>query len=116
VFENELLPALGIPEGAFHHEHMSSRILDHMVEANHLELATWDLIEGDLGRVKALMTGARPGPREDKKFLYDIVANKRNGIDVDKFDYLARDSYYSGVTLSCDTSRLMEFCKARGGV
>lgn len=26
----------------------------------------------------------------EKSFLYEVVANKRNGIDVDKWDYFAR--------------------------
>src|SRR4029434_1424619 len=30
------------------------------------------------------------GRPEEKSFLYEIVANKRNGIDVDKWDYFAR--------------------------
>lgn len=30
------------------------------------------------------------GRPKEKSFLYEIVANKRNGIDVDKWDYFAR--------------------------
>ncbi len=30
-------------------------------------------------------------------WIFDIVANKRNSIDVDKFDYIARDSHFLGL-------------------
>jgi len=39
--------------------------------------------------------------------MFEIVANNRNSVDVDKFDYLARDSYNCGVTLGYDFKRLM---------
>ena len=45
------------------------------------------------------------------RYLYDIVANKRNGIDVDKFDYLARDSYFCGVKISFEHSLPMNYSK-----
>jgi hypothetical protein len=32
------------------------------------------------------------GRGEEKRFLLDIVSNARNGIDVDKLDYLVRDA------------------------
>ena len=35
--------------------------------------------------------------RDGKDFLYDIVSNHRNGIDVDKFDYFARDCHMLGI-------------------
>ncbi len=41
-------------------------------------------------------------------FIYDIVSNKRNSIDVDKIDYLQRDAYYLGMSTSCDFSRLLQ--------
>lgn len=39
----------------------------------------------------------------------------RNGIDVDKFDYLERDSRYCGIKVSCDPGRIMQFSKVRPG-
>lgn len=32
-----------------------------------------------------------------KRFLYDIVANGRNGMDVDKWDFFARDCLHLGL-------------------
>ena len=42
-----------------------------------------------------------------KEFLYDIVANHRSGIDVDKFDYFARDCHQLGIQKTFDAERLM---------
>lgn len=39
------------------------------------------------------------------------VANKRNGIDVDKFDYLERDAMMCGVGVPLDAKRLMLFSR-----
>ncbi|XDV16837.1 hypothetical protein PO909_016367 [Leuciscus waleckii] len=44
----------------------------------------------------------------NKSFLYEIVANKLNGIDVDKWDYLARDCHYLGIPNSFDHQRLLK--------
>ncbi|CAM4454471.1 unnamed protein product [Leuciscus chuanchicus] len=48
------------------------------------------------------------GRTEDKSFLYEIVANKLNGIDVDKWDYLARDCHYLGLPKAFDHQRLLK--------
>ena len=40
-----------------------------------------------------------------------IVANNRNGLDVDKYDYLQRDSMYSGTKISVDVKRIFPFVK-----
>ncbi|XP_062060149.1 deoxynucleoside triphosphate triphosphohydrolase SAMHD1 isoform X4 [Lepus europaeus] len=49
-------------------------------------------------------------PRE-KSFLYEIVANKRNGIDVDKWDYFARDCHHLGIQNNFDHKRFIKFAR-----
>ncbi|PNY01038.1 protein SAMHD4, partial [Trifolium pratense] len=51
---------------------------------------------------------ALPRSSSEKRFLYDIVANGRNGIDVDKFDYIARDCRACGLGCNFEFQRLME--------
>jgi len=50
------------------------------------------------------------------KFLYDVVANETCGIDTDRFDYIARDVYNIGKSISngFDHQRLMRFAKVIG--
>jgi HD superfamily phosphohydrolase len=45
--------------------------------------------------VKDIILGDSSG--YDDKWIFDIVANKRNSVDVDKFDYISRDTYMLGV-------------------
>jgi len=51
------------------------------------------------------------GRKEDKRFLYEIVANKRNGIDVDKFDYFSRDCYHLNIKNNFDHMRWIKFAR-----
>lgn len=44
-------------------------------------------------------------------FIYQIVSNNLNSIDVDKFDYIARDTYCLGLEYGFDYSRLLEDVK-----
>jgi HD superfamily phosphohydrolase len=41
-------------------------------------------------------------------FIYQIVSNNKNSLDVDKYDYIKRDSYYLGIDTSFNPSRLIE--------
>ena len=43
----------------------------------------------------------------NKGFIYQIVSNSVNGIDVDKFDYMTRDTYMLGLTFNFDCSVLI---------
>ncbi|KPP56250.1 hypothetical protein Z043_126139, partial [Scleropages formosus] len=93
---------------ALQHEMTSVEMFDHLIKANGLEtvmeqhglVLPQDLvfikeqIGGDLDTPPSLsqeqsMCNYQGRPKE-KWFLYEIVANKRNGIDVDKWDYFAR--------------------------
>ena len=40
-------------------------------------------------------------------FIYQIISNKLNGLDVDKLDYLTRDSYYLGKSTSFELNRIL---------
>ncbi|PIK47804.1 putative deoxynucleoside triphosphate triphosphohydrolase SAMHD1, partial [Apostichopus japonicus] len=51
------------------------------------------------------------GRGKDKSYLYEIVANKRNGIDVDKWDYFARDSLHLGIPNPFDWKRYLRFAR-----
>ena len=46
-----------------------------------------------------------------KRFLYQIVANKDTGIDVDKWDYFARDCHYLGMSNNFDHRRIIPFMR-----
>ncbi len=41
--------------------------------------------------------GEQEGQKNDHKFIYQIVANYTNSIDVDKLDYINRDCYHLGL-------------------
>ncbi|XP_071817032.1 deoxynucleoside triphosphate triphosphohydrolase SAMHD1-like isoform X3 [Apostichopus japonicus] len=55
------------------------------------------------------------GRGKDKSYLYEIVANKRNGIDVDKWDYFARDSMHLGIQNNFDWKRYLRFARVLHG-
>ncbi|KAI0030397.1 hypothetical protein K488DRAFT_35067, partial [Vararia minispora EC-137] len=85
----------GTVHEGWQHEDASEMMLDDMVKRYSIGLPPRDvefikaLIAGDASRCECV----------EKPFLFEIVANKRNGIDVDKrcrFDYMARDGQAIG--------------------
>ena len=89
---------------AWTHESMCGALLSHLLEANDIQLADHFSLGADtdaqLRFVGALVEGldsAKPWPSNlgrprEKRFLFDIVSCSRNGLDVDKLDYLVRDA------------------------
>ena len=53
--------------------------------------------------------------RKYPKFVFQIVANKKNELDLDKLDYLQRDCYYLGRHVSFDYKFLFRYAKIING-
>ncbi len=47
-------------------------------------------------------------PNIINNFIYQIVSNSQNGLDVDKYDYITRDMYVMNIKNGFDFSRLVE--------
>ncbi|GES92426.1 HD phosphohydrolase domain-containing protein [Rhizophagus clarus] len=93
------------PDRKWEHEDASKMMFDDLIK-KHKDVIG-DLNEEDIQFVKDLISGKKTGDRS--LYLFDVVANERNSIDVDKFDYLARDCYYLGMKSVFDSSRLMNY-------
>lgn len=80
-------------------------LLDYLIDANGIDMET-----KDVDFIKDLIQGSphHVHTAPEKMFLFDIVANKRNSVDVDKFDYLQRDCHNIGIKSSYDCSRLVK--------
>ncbi|KAL6994326.1 hypothetical protein U1Q18_012433, partial [Sarracenia purpurea var. burkii] len=106
LFEREFLPRV-LKGSKWSHEQMSVKLIDHIVDKHHIEIDT-----GIIRRVKEMVFASSefplPKTAKEKHFLYDIVANGRNGIDVDKFDYIVRDSRACDLGCNFQFQRLME--------
>eukprot|EP00123_Amoebidium_parasiticum_P001617 comp12758_c0_seq1/m.7879 comp12758_c0_seq1/g.7879 ORF comp12758_c0_seq1/g.7879 comp12758_c0_seq1/m.7879 type:complete len:567 (-) comp12758_c0_seq1:101-1801(-) len=122
VFDGQFMPRV-LPNAdkstLWKHEKGSVMLFDHMIEDLEAQADGNDesplvtcLTKNDRNLIKALILGDRDmavGEDREKLWLFDIVANQRNSVDVDKFDYLARDSYNTGINSGfTDPSRLME--------
>jgi HD superfamily phosphohydrolase len=86
----------------WHHENLSCLILKKIMANKNF------LTEDEITRVCHMITGSCPKTDKHRIFLYQIVHNTRCEIDVDKFDYLQRDSYAVGHSLGANCERIMK--------
>ncbi|KAJ7062807.1 HD-domain/PDEase-like protein [Mycena amicta] len=103
VWDGMFIPAVA-PGKLWKHEDASKMMFRSLLDSNNIPFP-----EEDVDFILALIDGERDqcSPKE-KAFLFDIVANKRNGLDVDKFDYIARDTYMIGEPTKISSARLIQ--------
>jgi len=113
VFDGEFIPAVR-PDIHWHHEQASEMMLDAALADSGItdpEQEEDPITPEEVKFIKALINPRPDTDRGEKPFLFDIVSNSRNSVDVDKFDYIARDCYMTGVRSSHDSRRLLTNCK-----
>ncbi|KAF2292732.1 hypothetical protein GH714_027707 [Hevea brasiliensis] len=82
LFEHEFLPRV-LNGFKWSHEDMSMRMIDYIVDTHYIEIDP-ECQKKAKEMIIASTEHSAPRTTNDKQFLYDIVANGRNGIDVDK--------------------------------
>jgi len=112
LFEHEFLPRVD-PGSTWSHEKMSALLLDSIVDKHAIDIED-DYLKMVKEMIIASSKSATMKSAKDKHFLYDIVANGRNGIDVDKFDYIDRDCRACGLGSNFQYWRLMEGMRVMG--
>lgn len=112
------------PHRTSQHEELSKRMFDHLLDERGVTLEQLSKKEREF--IKRLIQPSPndcssliniDGPDEmnvasdDSTFLFEIVANKENGVDVDKWDYFARDCHQLGITNNFDHTRFLKFAR-----
>lgn len=125
MFDGQFIPKAR-PGITWKHEKASLDMFDYLVNDNGLKPVMEKhglVLPEDLDFIKEQIAGPLDpngaqgkkwpykGRTEDKSFLYEVVANKRNGIDVDKWDYFARDCYHLGIQNNFDYRRFLKFAR-----
>lgn len=112
LFEREFLPRV-LNGSKWCHEQMSVKMVDHIVDEHNIDI-DFETIKKVKEMILASSEFAVAKGIREKQFLYDIVANGRNGIDVDKFDYIVRDCRACGLGCNFQFQRLMESMRVLG--
>ncbi|GAB1602044.1 deoxynucleoside triphosphate triphosphohydrolase SAMHD1-like [Argonauta hians] len=115
-YDNTFIPEID-PNSQWKHEDASVKMLQHILDKNIDVKNAFDeegLDKTDISFIKSLINPDYRGDTGrgiEKSYLYNIVANKVNGVDVDKWDYFARDCHHLGLTNYVDHKRLIKFAR-----
>lgn len=87
------------------HENRSCYILEHIINKD-------EILKNTIkpSHIKLIQNLINP-PKNITGFIYQIVSNSLNSIDVDKFDYIARDTHTIGLKYGFDHFRIINDMK-----
>lgn len=110
VFDN-ILSKINSKNTINDHETRSKHIVEKIfkeVQPKNFNGYDIDLIKNLINPSSELFTNTMEGYYNvEKPYLFEIINNKINNIDVDKFDYLQRDSKHLGLESNFDPGRIM---------
>lgn len=133
VFDKRVISRL-VEARKWKHEEGSKDMIAHMIKNNPAladEFKNYGINEKEITLIQEMILGKRTEEQEQsysewlkttvlgsmdenerkKVFLYEVVNNKRNEIDVDKWDYFARDCHMLGIGNSFDYKRCIAFSR-----
>ena len=108
LFDDKFLKVYLKDDKFVKHETRSCLIFDHIVQKYKINITP-----NDTNTIKELINPQKKNltPR----YLYHIVSNIDNGIDVDKFDYIKRDTYNIGLHYNFDYDRILKQARVIDG-
>ncbi|XP_039264168.2 uncharacterized protein LOC120339982 [Styela clava] len=89
------------------HEDISCKMLDLLLDGIEEKIVSKE----ERQFIKKMIMGSGEGCPSDRGFLYEIISNKINGVDVDKWDYFARDCHHLGIPNGFDHKRFLQFMR-----
>ena len=101
AFDNEILADCTSPYAV--HEERSIMLLRHIVDKYQIGLSKY--------QVDNIIEMIHPSENNHRSFIYSIVSNTKNALDVDKIDYIQRDILNLAIENGYNHSRLFKMCK-----
>lgn len=111
VYQDQFLRRLkGVDWG---HGEASVKIFENILRSEKItkKFEEYKIIDEDIEFIKTAMRGVVPHGKGDVAFLYELVKNRRNGVDCNMFDTILRDCYFVGIKTSFNYKRFLENVK-----
>lgn len=102
IFDDHFLPYVKSKREPNDSHEMRSGLLVEKIIKNNVKLSQF-ISDDCIQFIKNIINPQK----EHNGWLYQIVSNNLNGLDVDKYDYIARDSHFTGIKIGFDLNNLI---------